>query len=67
MKKGDTYQNFGCTWFVDDVYEVPDSELMGSDNPFGLWNKKRYKAHVIKAPEGYLGIREIDAALICDA
>ena len=63
MKKGDTYQNFGCTWVVDDVYEVPDSELMNPDNPFGLWHKKRFKAHVIKAPEGYQGIREMDAAL----
>ena len=50
MKKGDTYQNFGCTWVVDDVYEVPDSELMSPDNPFGLWHKKRFKAHVVKAP-----------------
>lgn len=40
MKKGDTYQNFGCTWVVDEVYEVPESELMSPGNPFGLWHKK---------------------------
>ena len=36
---------------------------MSPENPFGLWHKKRFKAHVIETPEGYQGIREMDAAL----
>lgn len=64
MKKGDTYQNFECTWVVDDVYDTPDEEMMSADNPFGLCHKKRYIAHVTEAPEGYKGICKVDAALV---
>lgn len=58
MKKGDTYENFGCTWIVDDIYTVSE-ELI---KEFELVYTQRIKAHVIKAPIGYEGIREIDAA-----
>lgn len=63
MKKGDTFNNFGCTWVVDYVYEVGSAELISLGNPFGLRFKKRFRAHVVEAPEGYQGVREMDAAL----
>lgn len=59
MKKGDTYTNFGCTWLVDRVYKV-DPEIM---KKYELVYPVRYSAHVIGAPAGYDGAREIDAAL----
>ena len=59
MKKGDTYTNFGCTWIVDRVYKV-DPEIM---KKYELVYPVRYSAHVIDAPTGYDGVREIDAAL----
>lgn len=62
MKVGDIFEAFGCEWMVYDVYEVPASEMMSKANPFGMWHKKRYKAHVVKAPEGYKGVREMDVA-----
>lgn len=54
MKKGDIFENFGCKWVVDDVYETSNPEL---------FYKTRYKAHIIEAPKGYNGVTEIDAAL----
>ena len=59
MKKGDTYTTFGCTWLVDRVYKV-DPEIM---EKYELVYPVRYSAHVIDAPAGYDGAREIDAAL----
>lgn len=64
MKVGDTYQAFGCTWIVDEIYDTPKHMLMSKKNPFGLWHPRRYKAHVIQAPVGYDGVREMDAAYI---
>ena len=63
MKKGSIFQDFGCTWIVDDVYTVPAAQLMSRDNPYGLTHRKRLRAHVIEAPEEYKGIREIDAGM----
>ena len=63
MKKGETFKNFGCTWMIDEIYEVGSAELISLGNPFGLRFKKRFRAHVVEAPEGYQGLREIDAAL----
>lgn len=55
MKKGDIFNNFGCKWVVDEVYTT--------DNP-ELYYKTRYRAHVTEAPKDYIGIREIDCALV---
>ena len=63
MKKGETFKNFGCTWMIDDIYEVDSAELISLGNLFGLRFKKRFRAHVVEAPEGYQGIMEMDAAL----
>ena len=60
MKKGDTYTTFGCTWLVDRVYKV-NRKIM---EKYDLFYPVRYSAHVISAPDGYDGAREIDAALV---
>lgn len=59
MKKGDTYTAFGCTWLVDRVYKA-NPEIM---EKYELVYPVRYSAHVIDAPAGYVGVREVDAAL----
>lgn len=59
MKKGKVFKMFGCTWIVDDVYSLSD-EYMRTHR---LFYRNRYRAHVIEAPEGYKGIRELDCAL----
>lgn len=53
LEAGDTYRNFGCIWLVDSVYTT--------DNP-DLFHKRRIRSHVIKAPEDYNGVRNIDCA-----
>ena len=63
MKKGDIYKNFGVTWIVDSVYNASEREIMSVNNPYGLFYRKRFKAHVIEPYEGYTGITELDAAL----
>lgn len=63
IKIGDIFEIFGCKWIIDDIYNVPDAEMMSESNPYGFWHKKRYKAHVIEAPDNYTGVREIIAAL----
>lgn len=60
MKKGDTFQMFGCTWLVDVVYEPREAEI----RQFCLVYDKRFRAHVISACEGYSGVREVNAAII---
>lgn len=59
MYKGQIFENFGCIWIVDDIYTVPKPDM----EKYDLIYSTRYKAHVIEAPDGYLGITEIDAAL----
>lgn len=59
MKRGDTYRAFDCTWIVDNVYKV-NPELM---ERYDLVYPVRYTAHVISAPAGYAGVRNVDAAL----
>ena len=57
MKIGQIYNNFGCKWIVDDIYKVDPETVKAHE----LYYNIRYKAHVIEAPDGYKGIREIDA------
>lgn len=51
------FENFGCTWVLDEVQELTDEEMKENN----LWCRYRYKAHVIKAPEGYSGMTNINA------
>ena len=60
MKQGDKFKLFRCTWIVDEVYDLPDEEV----ERLGLRYKTRYKAHAIETPDGYMGITELDAALV---
>lgn len=60
MKQGDKLKVFGCTWVVDDVYDLSDEEM----EIRGLRYKTRYKAHAVETPDGYMGITELDAALV---
>ena len=60
-RKDKKYSAFGCTWIIDNVYKADD--IMNENNQFGLLYPYRYTAHVIKSPQCYEGIREIDAAI----
>lgn len=60
-KPGELYSGLGGSiWKLDKIYEV--SEEYAKKNE--LWYRKRYHAHVVEAPEGYQGAREIDAAYV---
>ena len=59
MKAGQVYERFGCKWIVDSIYKVDAETMQKNDLIFCV----RYRAHVIEAPKGYAGIREIDAGL----
>lgn len=63
MKAGDTFYNFGCKWIVAEVYQVAENDRLSPDNPFGLFYSIRIKTHVVEAPIGYAGVREMDTAL----
>lgn len=59
MKEGQAFERFGATWTVDRIYTV-DPTLAKQHN---LVYRTRYHAHIVTAPAGYAGIREIDAGL----
>ncbi|MCD8082212.1 MAG: hypothetical protein LUE86_01475 [Clostridiales bacterium] len=55
---GVMYSHFGCTWKYDRIYMADEKDKA----QFELIHPVRFTAHVIQAPEGYQGTRNMDAA-----
>ena len=50
-------ENYGVTWVLDEIRRLSDEEMKENN----LYCRYRYKEHVAKCPDGYIGAREMDA------
>jgi hypothetical protein len=55
---GELYRWNDTVWKMDRIYDISEEYAKKYD----LYYRRRYHTHVVEAPEGYQGVREIDAA-----